>query len=288
MRSATDPVLDPLRPSPDIAGAAWATRVRAGREQIARLREVGEPDDFYAPSAKRFGQDPHRTNDAALDVLRSMARADETWLDIGAGGGRYALPLALFVKEVVAIEPSPAMLAVLREGMATHDIVNVRVVEGTWPIEPRPVADVALMAHVGYDIESFSRFLDVAESAARRCVVVMRASGAARASHALWPDVHGEPRVDYPMLPELLTLLVARGGVPEVKLVQRGDWGFDSREQLVEAARRLLWVRPDGPKGRLVERLVLERATERDGQWEYDWTPMPDGIVSWRTDGAGD
>ena len=283
MSTPAAPIPDPLRPTAEVAAEAWAARVRAGREQIERLRELEQPDDFYGPWARRFGQDPHRTQDAALDVLRSMARADQTWLDIGAGGGRYALPLALLVRRVVAIDPSPAMLAVLREGMASHDIRNIAVSQGYWPVEPRPTAEIALMAHVGYDIEGFAAFLDAAEAAAARCVVVMRASGAARASHALWPEVHGEPRADYPMLPELLTLLVARGTTPEVRLVQRGDWGFDSREQLIDASRRLLWVEPDGAKGGLVERLVLERATERDGQWEYDWTPMPDGIVSWST-----
>ena len=275
--------VDPLRPSAEAAAEAWTTRVRAGREQIERLREVAEPDDFYGPWAKRFDRDPRRTDDAALDVLRSMARADDTWLDIGAGGGRYALPLALSVKRVLAVDPSPSMLAVLRAGMDRHGLENIEIIEGTWPVDPLPQADVALMAHVGYDIEGFAAFLDAAEAAARRCVVIMRASGADRAGHALWPDVHGEERLDYPMLPELLMLLLARGAVPEVTLVDRGSWGFDSREQLIDAATRLLWVRPDGEKGRLVERLVREHATEHEGQWEYDWSSVPDGVVTWTT-----
>ena len=160
-------------------------------------------------------------------------------------------------------------------------IGNIEIIGGAWPLDPLPQADVALMAHVGYDIEGFAAFLDAAEAAARRCVVIMRASGAGRAGQALWPEVHGEERLDYPMLPELRTLLLARGAVPEVRLVDRGNWGFDSREQLIDAARRLLWVRPEGEKGRLVERLAREHATEREDQWEYDWAPIPDGVVSW-------
>ena len=39
---------------------------------------------------------------ALLDILLSLARPGETWLDIGAGAGRYALPLALHVREVIA------------------------------------------------------------------------------------------------------------------------------------------------------------------------------------------
>jgi hypothetical protein len=146
-----------------------------------------------------------------------------------------------------------------------------------------PMVDVALMAHVGYDIEDFGAFLDAAEAVAGRCVVVMRAAVNARASQILWPQIHGEPRQAYPMLQELLVLLVARGAVPEVTLVDRGSWGYVSREQLLESAQRLLGLAPGSAKDRLLATLVAEQATERDGQWELDWSPMPDGIVTWTT-----
>ena len=113
------PRSDALRPDPGAAAAAWAERVRAGREQSDRLREADETSDFYGPMARRFAQDPRRTDDPALEVLRQLAHRGESWLDIGAGGGRYALPLALTVARVVAVEPSPSMLEVLRAGMGT-------------------------------------------------------------------------------------------------------------------------------------------------------------------------
>lgn len=273
---------DPLRPTAAAAAEAWAARVRAGREQTARLREIDEPSDFYGPMASRFGQDPRRRGDAALDALRSMTTADQTWLDLGAGGGRYALPLALEVARVHAVEPSPSMIEVLRQGMLEHGIDNVEVHAREWPMGGEaPPADVALMAHVGYDIEGFGRFLDAAEQAAQRCVVIMRTDGAGRASHALWPEIHGEPRVAYPMLPELLVLLVARGVTPAVTLVDRATWGYHSRDQLLEALRRLLWLRPGSAKDRHLVRLLGERASERDGLWDVDWTPLQDGVVSW-------
>jgi SAM-dependent methyltransferase len=273
---------DPLRPSAAAAAEAWAARVRDGREQVVRLREIDEPRDFYGPMASRFGQDPRRRGDAALEALRSMATPSQTWLDLGAGGGRYALPLALEVALVHAVEPSPSMVEVLRRGLLDHAIENVEVHAREWPMAAEaPAADVALMAHVGYDIERFGRFLDAAEQAAPRCVVVMRTGGGGRASHALWPEIHGEPRVAYPMLPELLVLLVARGVTPAVTLVDRATWGYHSQEQLIEALRRLLWLRPGSEKDRRMIGLVSERASERDGLWDLDWTPLQDGVVTW-------
>src|SRR4029453_15728717 len=109
---------DILRPGAATAIQAWRERVSANREQAERLREGASPPDFYAAVASDFRADPRRTNEPALDVLRSLVEAGETWFDIGAGGGRYALPLALLARTVTAIEPSEGMQAVLREGMA--------------------------------------------------------------------------------------------------------------------------------------------------------------------------
>ena len=129
---------------------------------------MDDPSDFYAPVAQRFAQDPARTDEPVLDGLLELARVDDTWLDIGCGGGRYALPLARRVRHLTAVDPSPAMLDVLRAGLAAHAIGNVEIIEGRWPDlhGPQPSADVALMAHVGYDIEAIGPFLAAAEAAA--------------------------------------------------------------------------------------------------------------------------
>jgi SAM-dependent methyltransferase len=261
---------------------AWARQVRAGREQVERVRETGEPDDPYRPLAQRFALDPRRSDDPTLALLHALARPSDVWLDIGAGGGRYALPLAMRVQRVIALDPSPAMIGVLRDGMAEHGVENIEVIEGRWP--PRgslPRADVALMAHVGYDIEDFASFLDAAERAAPRRVAVMRASGAARLTHVLWPLVHGESRLDYPTLSQLVELLAARGASPQVTLVEQGSWGFDTPEQLLAAARRVLYVRPGSARDEVLRGIVDERATLRDGWWDIDRAPMQDGVVSW-------
>lgn len=61
-------------------------------------------------------------------VLGSHVRV----LDIGAGPGTYALPFAPLVREVVALDISPRMCAILRERAQVAGIANVTVVEGAW------------------------------------------------------------------------------------------------------------------------------------------------------------
>ena len=176
------------------------------------------------------------------------------------------------------------MLDVLRAGMDEHGIPNIYISEGLWPPEDGtvPGADVALMAHVGYDIEDFGSFLDAAEAAASRlCVVVMRSAHTANAGWALWQDIHGEPRVPLPMLSELLVLLLARGVTPSVTLTERVTWGYESPKLLLGALRRQLWVAPGSDKDQRLRALVEERAVERHGSWSTEWQPMLDGIVTW-------
>src|SRR5215210_4699663 len=145
--------------------AAWADRVHANREQAERLREDSPTGDFYAPVSALFVADPRRTGEPALDALRALTEPDDTWLDVGAGAGRYALPISLRVKEVIAVEPSASMRHALRTGIAEHGATNIGIVGAAWPdaleqLGEPPVADISLIAHVGYDIERIGPFLD--------------------------------------------------------------------------------------------------------------------------------
>ena len=278
---------DALRPSPEVALSAWAARVRADREQVERCREVADPADFYAPVAERFRVDPHRPDDPTLNVLRTLARPEDTWLDIGAGGGRFALPIALLVREVVCVEPSRAMIETLTAGMSEHGIRNLRVIEDRWPpAEPSlpepPVADVSLIAHLGYDIAEIGPFLDAMEHSARRlCVAVMGESAMTTAATLFWEPVHGEPRIALPALPELMTLLLACGVLPEVRLVERVPPMFDSFADLLATARRQLWLRPGSSKDDRLTVVLEAQAEERDGRWSFDRHTSAIGIVTW-------
>jgi hypothetical protein len=273
---------DPLSPSVAELLDAWSARVRADKEQVERSREVSDPADFYAPVVDRFRMDPRRTDDATVNVLLGLASADDTWIDVGAGGGRYALPLALAVREVVAIDPSAAMQAALSDDAAADGISNVRIIGARWPMPDLPGGDVGLMAHVGYDIREIGPFLDALESAAARlCVAVMGESAMATVATLFWERIHGEPRVRLPALPEMLTLLLARGSLPEVRLVDRVPSTFASLDEALSIARRQLWLRPGTAKDERLQRLVADTPEERDGRFAFDWRPTKIGIVSW-------
>ena len=278
----------------DLALVAWASRVRANRDQVDRIREVGD-GDFYAGGTSLFVADPRRSDadDPTLAVLRSLARPGQRWLDVGAGAGRYALPLALAVApaDVTAVEVSAGMLGALRDGMTEAGIDNVRIVEGRWPAAadaargdgPRRWADRALIAHVGYDIEAIGPFLDALEAAAGTCVALMMDRTPASVAEPFWPPIHGEARASLPAMPEFVELLRARGSTPELRTAERVVRDYADREQILGFLRRQTWVEPDGAKDRLLQSMLDERIVERPGG-KVGLRDTPDltvGIVTW-------
>lgn len=270
------------------SAATWAALVLANREQSERVRETSRDGDFYAPVSTFFVADPRRTGDPTCAVIRSLVQPGETWLDIGAGAGRFALPLALLAGEVVAVEPSPAMLDALREGMTAHAIENVRPVEARWPPDDPALAasvraDVALIAHLGYDVTEIGSFLDAMEAATRRlCVAVLAERAPSWRAGPFWPIVHGEPRHQLPGLPLFLDVLRARGRAPAVTYVARPSRTFRSRGDLVRWLRNQLFVAEGTERdGRLLTAIGRRTIDGPDGLALRGDLPVREGIVTW-------
>ena len=275
-----------------VAELAWADRVRRNREQVERFREAVDGPDFYASVSSIFRDDPDRQRDPVLDALRDHARPDDTWLDIGAGAGRYALPLARTVRRVIALDPSASMLGALRESMAEHAIDNVDVVDARWPAgaDAAPLGaalpvDVSLIAHVGYDVEAIGPFVEAMEQATRReCLAVLMERSPASLAEAFWPPLHGEARIALPAQPAFVDLLRARGRMPSVETVETSRRSWASRDELVAYVRRQTWVAPGSAKDqRMLELLDDWLVANDDGTVELSVSePLRVGLVAWR------
>ncbi len=279
--------------------AGWSARVVANAEQVDRVREVPDGSDFYAPVTGLFRADPRRTDEPVLDALLRLVEPGETWIDIGAGAGRYALPVGLALApsggRVIALDASPGMLDALLELQSEHGVTDIEVVETRWPPPAgtpleRFGADVALIAHVGYDIESIGPFVRAMESVASRlCVAVLMERQPSSIADVCWPPVHGEARVSLPALPEFVELLRARGRTPSVEMLAREPRRFATRDELTGFLRRQLWIEPGSEADRrflaaLDGILVGDAAT---GFGLRDQRPLPIGIVTWSpADGA--
>lgn len=244
-----------LRPDPETLGREWKAIVVEEYEQVESVREWHD-EDMYRSIAHHFVDDPHR-DEPILNRLRAMSDPGSTWLDVGAGGGRFALPLALVSERVTAVDPSAGMLDTLRTAMGEHGIENIDIHHLRWPEgSDRLQADYSLISHVGYDIREINPFLDGLERATRRqCVALMMDRAPSGGFIRLWEAVHGFKRQQLPAMREFLHLLLARGATPEVEIFPRdvGEW---DEEHLREDARRRLWLVEGSDKDRRLQQLL--------------------------------
>jgi SAM-dependent methyltransferase len=275
---------DPLHPPLEAVLDAWREAVLADNRQVEALSDRPDPRDFYAPIAEQFRADPRREGDASLDYLRSLVESGDTWLDLGAGGGRYTLPIALKARRVYAVEPSEGMRQVLASAARDAASDNIDVFDERWPGPSRcPVADCGLISQVGYDIAGIGPFLDQFEAHVSRLCVAMLFEGAPVADFAvLWRPVHGEDRKLLPGLREFITLLLARGALPEIRLFDVRRPVFESLEAIHAAARRPLWVKAGNEKDERLRQAVGEAAIKVEGGFVLQTGPRKLGVVSWQ------
>jgi SAM-dependent methyltransferase len=268
--SASPPPSDAsLRPTEAEALLTWRRLIEADREQVERLRENSRSEDFYAPVAASFR--PGQRDSVEWPVVEGFAREGDTWLDIGAGGGRFAVPLAGIVKRVVAVEPSEAMRTIMVAAAIEAGRANIEVVDTHWPADGWSIdADVSLAAHSTYDIEEIEPFIEAMERhTSRTCIAIFgcRARGAQLAD--LFEAVHDEPMATLPSLREFVALLGAMGRRYEVRTAGTSEERERARpaEEAYAVARRLLWLAPNTEKDAKMQQLVT------------DWYGTPEGIA---------
>lgn len=273
-----------LRPDPETLGREWKAIVIEEYEQVESVREW-HAEDMYRPIAHHFIDDPHR-DEPILNYLRGMSDPGATWLDVGAGGGRFALPLALVSERVTAVDPSAGMLDALRTGMAEYSIENIDIHHLRWPEGSEEIeADLSLISHVGYDIREINPFLDSLERATRQqCVALMMDRAPSGGFVQLWETVHGFKRQQLPAMREFLHLLLARGATPEVEIYRRDVDEWDEAH-LREEARRRLWLVEDSDKNCQLQQILTQQLAA--GAATYYQRPTLVALIRWAPTQAG-
>src|SRR5512135_719060 len=87
-------------------------------------------------------------NDPPLEFVKSDLKPEDTVLDIGAGTGRWSIPVASVVSRVTAVEPAAAMAGVLSDHARDAGVLKkIEVARSTWEAANVAVHDVALCFH---------------------------------------------------------------------------------------------------------------------------------------------
>ena len=269
----------------DSAGERWRLMVEEEHAQSESVREQGDaPSDSWVPFAERFRPSLDTRDPIVLRLLREV-EPQHTVLDVGAGGGRVALPMSMHCRSVVAVEPSASMGVVLVEEAQRHRRDNISLVASTWEEAEVAQADVVICVQVLYTVRDIVAFVRKLEAHAReRVLVVLGENPPYTQSNPLWPMVHGQERLKLPSLRELIPLLWDMGIYPDLEMLPpQAPRGFESREGAVEQTRQRMLVEPGGDGERRLRAALDDMLEEVDGRFMVRGAPtFYPALVSWR------
>jgi len=271
------------------AGRRWASMIDQRQAQSLRLggRASESRGEYDAASVASFRSTNDRWDDrAVVDALAPLVEAGDVFVDVGAGAGRFALPLAGRVGRVVAVEPSEAMRAALEADARASGIDNLDVHPVRWQDLPALCGDVAFSAHAIYTIAEIEPFLHWMTGVARRWSGVLLFTEPPQSWLAeLWPLVHGERRLAAPHLPQLLDVVDELGlGPAEVTRIPAEPFALGPPDAALRRLQRRLYVEPDSAADHRLREAMATFLVERDGALIVKGDPRIElGLVRWRT-----
>jgi DNA-binding transcriptional ArsR family regulator len=134
-------------------------QVQADEERLLRVlqqRQRQNPD-FFNASAPQWDTIRTQWFGESFHLEAMLAALDPDWIvgDLGAGTGTMAALLAPHVRQVIAVEPSPAMLRAAKSRIKTLEMQNVTLVSGRLESLPSEVQalDMALVSLVLHHVE---------------------------------------------------------------------------------------------------------------------------------------
>lgn len=117
----------------------WEEALHSSPVRKRRRHTETEMIEMWNNRAKDFAENTNRNNgqkrrQRVLDFLEQEGALQEGFkvLDIGAGPGNFAIPIARIASQVTALEPAPEMVKILRERAATENLKNIEIMQRTW------------------------------------------------------------------------------------------------------------------------------------------------------------
>ena len=213
--------------------------------------------------------------DPLLDFVLKEVDSQTTVLDIGAGTGRWSIPLAGRAGSVTAIEPDGDMVEVLQENLKTAG-VDIRIVQSTWEDADVKAHDIVVCAHAMYSSTDFALFVRKMEQCAgKTCYLAIRLPPVngiiGELCRAVWGRQHDSVNavVAY-------NALYSLGIYPNLLMENEiYRWTSNTLEEAFTRAKRHLHLESNAAYDELIRNTLRERLTPTENG--YIW---PDGMRS--------
>jgi len=201
---------------------AWH-RHRARTALESNLNRAGIPEEaFWSRYASWVEAMRGDYPGVLLSRVHTCLELGQTLLDVGAGAGAFAIPLAKSARHVTAVEPSPAQIQQLRGAIEREDLRNVTIIERKWEdvdVETLGPHDLVLAVHSFQMPDIGAALRSMCRVAAHRLLLIHTAGhNLSILSHRMF---NIEPGPDYTYLDHILHGL---GFNPEIEFA---EYGFD-------------------------------------------------------------
>lgn len=202
-----------------------------------------------------------------LDKVQKDLDEHSTVLDIGAGTGAFASPLAQLVEKVTAVEPSKEMCLHLQD--KTKGLNNIQIINQRWEdvsIEEVGYHDVVLAAHSLYDITNINAALKKMLLAAKKHLYIIMGTGKSKVYSDIWRHFKKGSFRSSPGYIHMYNVLYELGVLANVELVTT------SRSQVYLSVNQAVYswkIRLDLGQAQENElrKYLLERLEESDGKY---------------------
>lgn len=261
----------------------WQRMVRARFAEFERLGSVAPSTGaFWDARAERFAK--RFPLASGIDPLTSRVRdvldPQATMVDVGAGAGRFAVPCAAWVREVIAVDPSTRMLARLQEQAEDAGADNITCLRAAWP-EATTEADVALCAYVLPLVEDVGRFLLRLDEAARaRVLVVLSGTVPGLLQEPFWRHFHRRRPPAAPTYLDALEVLEELGIDASVEVFEVSSTSVyaDLNEAVADYRTQLYLTEDQTPE---LRRLLADWLVESAPGLRAPFETSPVALLSW-------
>jgi len=269
----------------------WRELVEVKSRSRKRDMSAEPMADVWHARAREFDEGIKRRwakPDSSRALILSQLDADSTVLDIGAGTGAWSAVLARRAKHVTAIEPSPAMIEIMRENLAGEGVTNVTIVQGAWPDAPVEPHDFSLCSHAMYGCPDLATFIARMITCTRRmCFLILRAPTLdgvrAEAAQHIW----GHP-LDSPNFTVAYNILLQMGIYANVLMEDSGLWEPRTSASLEDALsdmQRHFRLNENGEHDEYLMELLRRRLTWDASRGQYVWPrEVRSALVYWTVD----
>jgi len=226
-----------------------------------------ENAERYDSNARSEYDDRVKITISSLDINR-----DSRVLDIGAGPGTLAIPLAALAKEVTAVEPGAGMVEILSNHVEDRGIRNITCVQKRWED-----IDLSRDMNLPYDVVIASLSLTMHDIREALSKMNAASSGSVhlfwfvdmpfweRMYADLWEPLHGSPYHSGPKVDCLFGVLYQMGIYANVSMLPlTKEYRFGSREEMLRFFRKRFGAGTPGEQKLVDEYVTPMMRTEGD------------------------